>query len=71
MVTEHPDAALRKRQALAFLVESRKTLERAKRGRLHFIQLARTHGLTYVEIGDALGITEAGVRAILSRAEVS
>lgn len=49
-----------------FLELSRDDLEKAKRARNHYIGLARKYGLTNQDIGDALGITEARVRAILA-----
>ena len=49
-----------------FLELSCDDLETAKRQRDHYIGLARKYGLTHVEIGAALGITEARVRAILA-----
>lgn len=53
-----------------FLELSRDDLEKAKRSRDHYITLARKYGLTNGEIGEALGISEARVRAILNaRAE--
>lgn len=51
-----------------FLELSRDDLEKAKRARNHYIGLAHKYGLSNVEIGAALGITEARVRAILAGA---
>jgi len=51
-----------------FLELSRDDLERAKRSRDYYIRLARKYGLNNTEIGAALGITEARVRAILAGA---
>lgn len=51
-----------------FLELSRDDLEKAKRARNHYIRLAHKYELSNVEIGAALGITEARVRAILAGA---
>ena len=42
-------------------------LKRAKRTRLAYVKNARKYGLKFQEIGDLLGITEAGVRMMLDR----
>lgn len=42
-------------------------LKRAKRTRLAYVKNARKYGLKFREIGDLLGITEAGVRMMLDR----
>ncbi|MFC9768915.1 hypothetical protein [Rhodococcus jostii] len=54
--------------ALTMLDEIRACQERARLHRIYYMQLARTHGCTNQEIGDALGIGEAAVRAMLTRA---
>ncbi len=54
--------------AVAHLRLAKEQLERSKRLRLHYVRLARENGLTYGEIGDALGVTEAAVRKLIERA---
>lgn len=44
-------------------------LERAKRTRLYYVQAAKTHGMSNVKIGEALGVSEGRVRQMLARAE--
>jgi len=51
-----------------FLELAADDLARAKRSRDHYIGLARRYGLTNADIGTALGISEARVRAILAAA---
>lgn len=51
---------------LVFLELSRHDLETAKRARDHYIGLAHKYGLSNVDIGRALDVTEARVRAILA-----
>ncbi len=58
----------RKQIAVEYLSLSREHVERSKRLRLHYVRLARENGLTYGEIGDALGVTEAAVRKLIERA---
>jgi hypothetical protein len=51
-----------------FLELAADDLAKAKRARDHYIVLSRKYGLNNVEIGAALGISEARVRAILAGA---
>lgn len=51
-----------------FLELAADDLSRAKRARDHYISLSHKYGLSNVEIGAALGISEARVRAILAGA---
>jgi hypothetical protein len=64
------DQAVRpyKPQAIQLLIASREALERAKVGRLRVVSMARQHGLTNREIGEALGVDESAVRHMLKRA---
>lgn len=55
--------------AVEFLSRAADDLSRAKRTRLAYVKASKTHGLTNKQIGDALGISEARVRQMLSRAE--
>ena len=59
------------KQAIAadYLRLGREHLERAKSLRVHYARLARSEGLSYVRIGELLGITDAAVRLMLKRAE--
>jgi DNA-directed RNA polymerase specialized sigma24 family protein len=57
-----------KPQAIELLIASREALERAKIGRLRIVSMAREHGLTNREIGEALGVDESAVRHMLKRA---
>lgn len=49
-----------------YLELAARDLESAKQARDHYIRLSRRYGLTHQDIGDALGITESRVRAILA-----
>lgn len=51
--------------ARIYLELSKSDLENAKRNRSYYIGLAHRYGLSNVEIGEAVGVTEARVRAIL------
>ena len=55
--------------ALHLLDLTREETAKAKRNRKYYAGLARDHGLTFREIGTALGISEAAVRLILTPAE--
>lgn len=48
--------------------QCRGQLDAAHRNRLRYIALARDYGMPYREIGELLGITEAGVRKALQQA---
>lgn len=52
-----------------FLELAADDLTKAKEARIRYIELANKYGLTNVEIGDAVGISEARVRAILAGGE--
>jgi DNA-directed RNA polymerase specialized sigma24 family protein len=65
-VTAPPQDSL-KTAAIELLDVHRAAVEREKRTRLYLILAARDHGLTYEEIGDALGMTGAGVRLLVKR----
>lgn len=54
-------------QAITLLQKSRTDLDSAIRGRIRTAHLARAYGLTNQAIADQLGITEGGVRALLTR----
>lgn len=56
----------RQQIALGHLKLCREELAQAKRSRALYVDLAKTYGLSNQAIGDALGITEAGVRRILA-----
>ena len=51
---------------LVFLELAKNDLTTAKTARDHYIGLAHKYGLSNVEIGAAVGVTEARVRAILA-----
>lgn len=51
-----------------YLERAKDDLERAKRTRIAYVKAAQLHGLTNVEIGEVLGLSEARVRQ-LARAE--
>lgn len=63
-ILAEPDS--RQQIALGHLRLCREELEQAKRSRALYVDLARKYGLSNQAIGDALGITEAGVRRILA-----
>lgn len=56
-----------KAAAIELLNCHRDAIERERRTRLVLIMAARNHGLTYEEIGSALGMTDAGVRLLVKR----
>lgn len=49
---------------------ARQEHDQAKRSRLVSVEYAREAGLTFQEIGNLLGMTEAGVRMMLYRNKV-
>lgn len=49
-----------------FLELARDDLEQAKRTREYYIRLSSQYGLSNTEIGRAVGVSEARVRAILA-----
>ena len=53
--------------AVDYLEMCARKLAEAKQARLVAVRAARDHGLSYQTIGDALGLTEAGVRQIVYR----
>lgn len=55
--------------ALELLTIHREHMAREKRVRLYLIRISRDYGLSHEAIGNALGMTEAGVRMSLHRAE--
>ncbi|MBL0245584.1 MAG: hypothetical protein IPQ22_16925 [Rhodoferax sp.] len=55
--------------AADYLRRASEDLERAKRTRLYYVQAAKTHGMSNVKIGEALGVSEGRVRQMLARAE--
>lgn len=57
----------RKSIALEYLAISKREFEQAARNRIRYMQLARDYGNTHAAIGDALGISESAVRAMLLR----
>ncbi|MDK8171728.1 hypothetical protein QP735_04215 [Curtobacterium citreum] len=61
-----PEPDSRQQIALGHLKLCREQLEQAKRSRALYVDLARKYGLSNQSIGDALGITEAGVRRIVA-----
>lgn len=54
--------------ALVMLDELRKIQERSRLHRIYYMRLARQYGCTNHDIGGALGVSEAAVRAMLKRA---
>lgn len=63
--------AHRRMIATDLLHKSRADLDTATRGRIRTAHLARAEGLSNEAIGQALGITEAGVRSLLQRNPMS
>ncbi|WKK11940.1 hypothetical protein QYN14_25680 [Rhodococcus ruber] len=55
-------------RALEILDVLRQRQETNRLHRVHYMQLARQYGCTNQQIGDALGVSEAAVRAMLKRA---
>ncbi|AUM16473.1 MULTISPECIES: sigma factor-like helix-turn-helix DNA-binding protein [Rhodococcus] len=55
-------------RALEMLDVLRQRQESNRLHRVHYMQLARQYGCTHQQIGDALGVSEAAVRAMLKRA---
>lgn len=62
---DNPADELR-RHALGYLSLTREQGEAFARNRTYYATLARRYGLTLVQIGEALGITEARVRQIVA-----
>lgn len=60
---------LKIRLAHEFLARAAEDLAKAKRTRVAYAAAAREHGLTNVEIGSSLGISEGAVRKLLKRSE--
>jgi DNA-directed RNA polymerase specialized sigma24 family protein len=58
-----------KTAVLQILPQIAQAHETTKAHRLQAIRAARNAGIPYRQIGEALGITEAGVRQILRRAQ--
>lgn len=60
------------RQATLEMIRAhREIMDRERRNRIEIVTLARQYGVTNAEIGEALGMTEAGVRQLLKRAEAA
>lgn len=53
---------------LEYLAMTREDAEQVAHTRLHYVKLSRLYGLTNRQIGEALGVTEAAVRAMIVRA---
>lgn len=69
MLPAEDDTSTTERQfALDMLDAIRKRQHEIRFHKLYYAQVARDHGATYEEIGEALGITGAGVRLMLKRA---
>ena len=66
--TARTDPTVLTATALEFLAIHREAMAREKRTRLYVVRLAKHYGVTNREIADALGVTEAGVRMMLTRA---
>lgn len=62
-----PTTPGRRQAALALLHAHRDAMVRERATRVHLITLARGYGLTNQEIGDALGMTEGGIRQTIRR----
>lgn len=58
----------RKKIAIEYLHLSREHYERSKNLRLHYVRAAQAEGVSNVQIGEVLGITEAAVRKLIERA---
>lgn len=58
----------RKNIAIEYLHLSREHYERSKNLRLHYVRAAQAEGVSNVQIGEILGITEAAVRKLIERA---
>jgi hypothetical protein len=50
-----------------YLNLAQKDLDTARRTRLHYAHLGRAHGMTYGEIAECLGVTEAAARMLIQR----
>lgn len=64
-VTASPDL---KQRAIAMLEDIHRREWECRLHRVHYIRLARQYGVTFDEIGAALGITGAGARKFMQRA---
>lgn len=53
--------------ALAFLTEAALDHERAERGRIRSIAMARAHGCSWVDIGHNLGISDRAAASLYKR----
>lgn len=63
---QNPHSSLRE-HALSVLDAIRDNQDRTRLHRLHYMRLAREYGCTNEDIGQALGVSEAAVRAMLKR----
>lgn len=69
MLPAEDDKSTTERQfALEMLDVIRKRQQEIRFHKLYYARIAREHGATFDEIGDALGVTGAGVRKMLHRA---
>lgn len=64
---QNPHSSLRE-HALSMLDAIRDNQDRTRLHRIHYMRLAREYGCTNEDIGGALGVSEAAVRAMLKRA---
>ena len=67
----HADAETRRHAAVELLRENRERLAREHRNRLYLANLAHQYGVPVSEIAAALGITAAGARKLIQRAEAA
>ena len=65
--TQTPEAT-RKDRVLEYLAMAREDLQRAERTRDYYTTLGRRYGLSWEEMGRALGTTGAAVRLRMKRA---
>lgn len=69
MIPAASDKSTNERQyALEMLDVIRKRQHEIRYHKLYYARIAREHGATYDEIGEALGVTGAGIRKMLYRA---
>ncbi|MGX7727569.1 hypothetical protein [Rhodococcus sp. 5G237] len=69
MLPAEDDKSTTERQfALEVLEAIRVRQHEIRHHKLYYARIARDHGATYEEIGEALGVTGAGVRLMLKRA---
>jgi hypothetical protein len=66
MTNRISDGIYHRATCLVFLELARNDLDTAKTARDYYIRLSRKYGLTNTEIGEAVGLTEGRVRAILA-----